>query len=74
MLATIQARAGDHATAAQILKDSGAKMINVRHRQNRAVMFNSDLFHKTGTLNFKDGYENRRINVTMLFGRRHAKS
>lgn len=54
----------------QFLKDSGAKMINVPHRQNRAVMFNSDLFHETGTLNFKDGYENRRINVTMLFGRR----
>ncbi len=54
----------------QFLKDSGARMINVPHRQNRAVMFNSDLFHETGTLNFKDGYENRRINVTMLFGRR----
>ncbi len=54
----------------QFLKDSGAKMVNVPHRQNRAVMFNSDLFHETGTLNFKDGYENRRINVTMLFGRR----
>ncbi len=54
----------------RFLKDSGARMINVPHRQNRAVMFNSDLFHETGTLNFKDGYENRRINVTMLFGRR----
>jgi tetratricopeptide (TPR) repeat protein len=54
----------------QFLKDSGARMINVPHRQNRAVMFNSDLFHETGTLNFKDGYKNRRINVTMLFGRR----
>lgn len=54
----------------QFLKESGAQMINVPHRQNRAVMFNSDLFHETGTLDFKDGYENRRINVTMLFGRR----
>ena len=45
-------------------------MINVPHRQNRAVMFNPDLFHETGTLNFKDGYENRCINLTMLFGRR----
>jgi Tfp pilus assembly protein PilF len=54
----------------QFLKESGAKMINVPHRQNRAVMFNSDLFHETGTLDFKEGYENRRINVTMLFGKR----
>lgn len=52
------------------LKESGARMVNVPHRQNRAVMFNSDLFHETGALDFKDGYENRRINITMLFGRR----
>jgi len=52
------------------LQESGAQMLNVPHRQNRAVMFNSDLFHETGTLTFKEGYENRRINVTMLFGRR----
>jgi tetratricopeptide (TPR) repeat protein len=52
------------------LRESGAKVVNVPHRQNRAVMFNSDLFHETGTLAFRDGYENRRINVTMLFGRR----
>jgi hypothetical protein len=41
----------------------------VPHKQNRAVIFNSDLFHETDTINFKEGYENRRINVTMLFGR-----
>jgi tetratricopeptide (TPR) repeat protein len=58
----------------QFLKESGANMVNMPHRQNRAVMFNSDLFHETGTLNFKDGYQNRRINVTMLFGRRGSSS
>jgi hypothetical protein len=56
----------------QFLHDSNARMIDVPHRQNRVVMFNSDLFHETGTLNFRDGYENRRINVTMLFGLRHT--
>jgi hypothetical protein len=30
------------------------------------------LFHATAPLSFKPGYENRRINVTMLFGRRHG--
>jgi len=40
------------------------------HRQNRMVMFNSDLFHATDTIEFKEGFENRRINVTMLFGHR----
>lgn len=48
--------------------DSG-KMV-VPHAENRVVMFNSDLFHETDTIEFKPGYENRRINVTMLFGHR----
>jgi len=52
------------------LKESGARAVNVPHRQNRALIFNSDLFHETGDLNFRDGYENRRINITMLYGKR----
>ena len=54
----------------RFLAESGAHRIVVPHRQNRAVLFNSDLFHETGRLAFREGYENRRINVTMLFGRR----
>jgi len=52
------------------LDEAGAKSVVVPHRQNRAVLFNSDLFHETGKLDFRPGYENRGINVTMLFGRR----
>jgi hypothetical protein len=33
-------------------------------------MFNSDLFHETGAIRFRDGYENRRINITFLYGDR----
>jgi tetratricopeptide (TPR) repeat protein len=44
--------------------------VTVPYRQNRAVMFNSNLFHKTDKIRFKEGYENRRINITMLFGLR----
>jgi hypothetical protein len=33
-------------------------------------MFNSDLYHETAPLDFREGYENRRINVTMLYGKR----
>lgn len=54
----------------QFLRDSEAKEIVVPYRQNRAVVFNSDLFHATDNFRFKDGYENRRINITMLFGLR----
>ena len=48
--------------------DSG-KMV-VPYAENRVVMFNSNLFHETDIFKFKPGYENRRINVTMLFGYR----
>ena len=54
------------------LAASRAKSLDVPYRQNRTVMFNSDLFHETGRLNFREGYENRRINVTMLFGKRQT--
>jgi tetratricopeptide (TPR) repeat protein len=52
------------------LEVSGANKITVPYRQNRAVVFNSDLFHSTDKFHFKDGYENRRINITLLFGHR----
>jgi hypothetical protein len=52
------------------LNKAGAKSITVPYRCNRAVIFDSDLFHETDKIRFKEGYLNRRINVTMLFGRR----
>ena len=41
----------------------------IPYKCNRAVLFNSNLFHETDKIRFKTGYENRRINVTYLFGR-----
>jgi Flp pilus assembly protein TadD len=52
------------------LEREGAKSITIPYRANRAVIFDSDLFHKTDRIRFKDGYLNRRINVTMLYGDR----
>jgi tetratricopeptide (TPR) repeat protein len=60
----------DEAAIRAFLAEKGAKPIVVPHRANRAVIFDSDLFHETDKIVFKDGYENRRINVTMLYGRR----
>jgi tetratricopeptide (TPR) repeat protein len=57
---------------ARFLAGSGVTPVEVPYRQNRGVIFNSDLFHATAPLKFKPGYESRRINVTMLFGRRAA--
>ncbi|MGH8495584.1 MAG: tetratricopeptide repeat protein [Gammaproteobacteria bacterium] len=60
----------DQAAIRRFLESSGSKPVRVPHRQNRAVIFNSDLFHRTDEIRFREGYENRRINVTMLYGKR----
>jgi Flp pilus assembly protein TadD len=50
------------------LRHSQAQAIKVAHRANRAVFFKSSLFHKTDTCRFREGYLNKRINVSFLFG------
>ena len=60
---------GDERILAFLAQHEVASIV-IPHRQNRAVMFNSNLFHQTGKFHFKSGYENRRINITMLFGDR----
>ena len=52
------------------LAERKAQSITIPYRANRAIIFNSDLFHTTEPVDFKQGYENRRVNVTMLFGKR----
>ena len=42
----------------------------IPYRYNRAVMFHSNLIHKTDDFRFKPGLRNRRINITILFGER----
>jgi hypothetical protein len=44
------------------------RAISVPYRENRALIFDSDLFHATAGSNFIPEYENTRINITMLFG------
>ena len=41
----------------------------VPYRQNRAAMFDARLFHHSDAPRFAAGYENHRINLTLLFGR-----
>jgi tetratricopeptide (TPR) repeat protein len=52
------------------LNQQGAQAATIPYRCNRAVIFNSDLFHATDRISFKEGYENRRVNITLLYGRR----
>jgi len=51
------------------LKEHNAGSRTIPYKCNRAVLFNSNLFHETDKIRFKTVYENRRINVTYLFGR-----
>jgi hypothetical protein len=60
----------DAAAIRKVLADKAAKSVTIPYRANRAVIFDSDLFHETDKIRFKDGYLNRRVNVTMLCGRR----
>ena len=52
------------------LEEAKSPSQRVPHRQNRMVLFDSNLCHRTDDLCFHPGYENRRINVTMLYGHR----
>ena len=50
------------------LSGHGGKSTCIPYRENRAVLFKSELFHKSDRINFKPGYKNHRINITMIFG------
>ena len=52
----------------EYLYKTGGKTQSIPYRENRAVIFKSELFHKSDVVNFKSGYKNNRINITMIFG------
>ena len=54
----------------EYLESVGSQPTRYPYRANRAVIFDSDLFHATDQPKFRDGYLNRRINVTLLYGNR----
>ena len=60
--------ASDPAFWADLNAQSGGRNITVPHKQNRCVIFDSELYHWTDRVNFKRGYHNRRINLTFLYG------
>jgi len=62
--------ASDQAATRDFLARNQAKAITVPHKANRAVIFDSELLHQTNKVRFKEGYDNRRINVTLLYGER----
>jgi tetratricopeptide (TPR) repeat protein len=55
------------------LERQHSQAITIPYRANRAVIFNSDLFHGTDGVSFRRGYENLRVNITMLYGEREEE-
>ena len=51
-----------------LLRPSGFANVTVPFRENRAVIFDSALFHTSDNFSFQKGYKNRRINLTLLYG------
>jgi hypothetical protein len=51
------------------LEEKNSKFVRVPYRCNRCVLFDSTYFHATDELYFKEGYTNRRINCTLLYGK-----
>lgn len=60
----------DDKAICDFLARNNATSVRIPHRANRAAIFDSDLFHETDRIAFKEGYTNRRINVTLLYGLR----
>lgn len=57
-----------HLVYEALLKPTNFANVTVPHKQNRAVLFDSALFHHTDKFKFKKGHKNHRINLTLLYG------
>lgn len=54
------------------LDSLGSRTQRIAYRANRAVIFDSDLFHASDRPRFREGYAARRVNITLLYGRRES--
>ena len=52
----------------EVIEPTGYANVTVPYRENRAVLFDSMLFHRTDAFKFRNGFTNRRINLTLLYG------
>jgi len=60
--------AADRERIVTFLEQKTDKSLVVPYRENRAVLFRSRLFHHSDRPQFAAGYENHRINLTLLYG------
>lgn len=58
----------DQGRIVTFLEQNAASSLVVPYHDNRAVLFRSRLFHHSDRPEFATGYENHRINLTLLYG------
>jgi tetratricopeptide (TPR) repeat protein len=58
----------DQSRIVTFLEQNAGNSLQVPYRENRAVLFRSRLFHHSDHPEFATGYENSRINITLLYG------
>ena len=51
----------------EMLISNNIKEKIIPYKENRAVIFNSKLFHSTDDFKFDNSYANRRVNITFLY-------
>ena len=66
---TFQDYNGDPGKMVAYVTEHNAQARRVSYKENRCVLFDSTLLHTTDRFSFKPGYCNRRINVTLLYGK-----
>ena len=59
----------DESRSARFMSEHADKILRVPYRENRAVLFHSRLLHGSEAPLFAEGYENHRMNLTLLYGR-----
>lgn len=59
----------DGARLQAFARENEQSAVTIPYRDNRAVLFRSRLVHGSDRPNFEAGYENHRINMTLLFGK-----
>ncbi len=53
-----------------VIKAAGTPALSVPYRCNRAAIFHAGLLHQTSQFQFRDAYPDRRISITLIYGRR----
>ncbi len=64
---TITGYGEDHQEIAAFVEENSDNLQKIDYRQNRAALFASRLFHGSDRPNFAAGYENHRINLTLIY-------